>query len=430
MIMNFIFNIVSGFVAVDFALISNGKCWFDDNKYYLLAVIYGVLLTAINLCTKASSIAELIITLVLLFVVFTYVNSKNKIKALICTLLFYGSLMAVNVALITFVEKTMDYDITYYLEYGSNDMVKYMLIVVSKMLLFNVCHLYGGFLSRDYRLGIFDNSIFIFLAVAPIFMNILMTRLLLEFEYMGLKSYITIAVMTIMIAINIIIAYMYNSRVRMLKSNEKLRRDLIMSNCRLQNLEMKNESYDAAKRIKHDIKNHLSAISGLVQMGEYKRMDKYIDKITHSLDEIGSSVKMQSDILTYIVNCKLEIAKNKGLDVQTEVDSSIEKPLIDDFEFCSLISNIMDNAVENTPPLGKLYIKIAKVRGYFYFSVRNSTEEKNLDINRLRTKKRNSEYHGIGLDIVKRQVNKNGGIIKIFAENGFFNVNMLLPYKK
>ena len=100
-----------------------------------------------------------------------------------------------------------------------------------------------------------------------------------------------------------------------------------------------------------------------------------------------------------------------------------------DVELCSVLSNLLDNAVESCEklPVDNRFMRvyIHKFKGQFYLSVQNSAGE---------VKRRNGIFcsdkqgcHGFGLFRIDRIAKKYGGYVNRQYEEGVFATELMIP---
>lgn len=417
------FNLVSGFVAVDFTLGFNGKKWLDKKSYLLLPAVYGGVLEILNL-TISSGPLEITLTLITLYCISLYINFENKFKAIYMVGLFYATLLVVNATVVSLSSKMLGVNGKYVL--FQNYALRYMLIVIIKLVLFAVLRAY---LLVKNRNGNISRGEGIFFALFPIITIIVLLPIINVINYSDLSSeyYIYFILSAIgLLVLNIIIYFFYSFRIHNLKVENDLKQQIMKNNNEIKNLELYKESMNIAKKIKHDIKNHLLVISGFISDNKNEEAQNYIKEVVGNVDNICSYISLDDPVINYLVNSKIEAANNKLINVKTMVDNDISMPGINEYELCSIMGNILDNAIENTKSYGNMIINIGKKKGYFNILVKNSVDKFN-NVS-FETTKDDKENHGLGLSIIKENISKYNGILDIYNEDNMFCVSTYLPY--
>lgn len=417
------FNLVSGFVAVDFTLGFNGKKWLDKKSYLLLPVVYGGVLEILNLTIKAGAL-ETTVTLITLYCISLYINVDNKIKAIYMIGLFYATLLVVSMSMISLTSKLLGVNGSYVIR--QNYAIRYILIVIIKLVLFIVLRVY---LLINNINGDINKSEGLFFALFPTITIFIILPIIdvVNHSDVSEKYYINFVLSVIgLLILNIVVYFSYSFRIHNIKIENNIKQQLIKDNNEMKNLMLYKESMNIAKKIKHDIKNHLVVISGFIKDNKGAEAQDYIKEVAGNVDNICSYISLEDPVINYIVNSKIEAANNKLINVKTVVDSAISMPGINEYELCSIIGNILDNAIENTKSYGNMIIDIGEKKGYFNISVKNSVDSfNNLS---LATTKADKENHGLGLSIIKENISKYNGILDIYNEDDMFCVSAYLPY--
>lgn len=181
---------------------------------------------------------------------------------------------------------------------------------------------------------------------------------------------------------------------------------------------------------RHDYHNHLQAMKAYIKMGEYDKLDIYLKLLEEDLDNINQLVESGNVNLDAVLNSKISLAINNGIDV--EYKATCPPTLtVSDIDLCALLGNLIDNAVEACEKMKedekqyiRLYIGILKKQ--LYISITNSTNEvvRKMD-NQYITNKRGN--HGQGLKRINLIVEKYGGYINRQNEPGVFITEIMLP---
>ena len=101
---------------------------------------------------------------------------------------------------------------------------------------------------------------------------------------------------------------------------------------------------------------------------------------------------------------------------------------------CILLGNLLDNAIEAVRGLDRekreIRVRMMTPNNMFLLEIQNPYEGVRRKVQeRYLTTKSDHNLHGLGLDSVKRIVEKNGGFLEISDENQIFQVNVTLMGK-
>jgi len=196
------------------------------------------------------------------------------------------------------------------------------------------------------------------------------------------------------------------------------------------------------RREKHDFYNHLNAIYAMCVINKpdsVERIRKYIDNLTKGL---RSSYKIFETGNVYIDGL-LVVKSNYAYENSINLDVEIEAPLnllnISDNDLISVISNIIDNAIECLISSEKKDNRAVSLCTYiekneYYIAIANTgpkIPENMIDKifeNGFSTKKQKDE-HGLGLYIVKSLIKKYSGQINVLSNDEETQFIMRFPIK-
>lgn len=187
-----------------------------------------------------------------------------------------------------------------------------------------------------------------------------------------------------------------------------------------------NQRYNEARLIRHDIKNHLSAVAMLIDEGDTEGARKYLSEISAELDEVKPPVKTGSSVLDALLFRKVADCKAMGIEVCIEFTSDFSELRISNYDLCGIFGNILDNAKEACEKLRsdrKINLIVRTQRDMICIFCENRYT--NINEN-LSTQKPDKSSHGMGLGRVRRIAEKYGGTMEISAENGVFAISILL----
>lgn len=198
--------------------------------------------------------------------------------------------------------------------------------------------------------------------------------------------------------------------------------------------QMLEEQYSRSERMRHDMKNHIIAMSGLFRSKEWEKLGNYLKNmeagcLENSADITGNKAvdallyqkRRQAEQRSIAWECNVQIPKSCG---------------IHEFDFCVLFGNLLDNALEacermlrvKTHGAADCFINIqAKtVKKCFLLIVKNSVDEAEQQNTGI-ARKKNPQGHGIGLLNVGDVVHRYQGVLHTESEGGIFVISVLIP---
>lgn len=191
-----------------------------------------------------------------------------------------------------------------------------------------------------------------------------------------------------------------------------------------------NRRYMESRRIRHDINNHLLAISALIETGNIEQAKRYITEVSEQTDLAAMPVRTGSQVLDALLFKKTEQAAERGIALTFEVSCPLSDCGISDYDLCTVFGNILDNALEASAQGDKISVAIGNQLDMLYISCENPfTGELRRRGDRILTSKRDASSHGYGLPRVREIAARCGGEVKITAENGVFLIEILMNTK-
>lgn len=193
-----------------------------------------------------------------------------------------------------------------------------------------------------------------------------------------------------------------------------------------QTVEIQN-MYRQMQEWRHDYRNHIQNMKNRLD-GDQGELEQYLDELADDLTQTDTSIQTGNVMADAVLNSKLSVAEQKSiqLNVKAHIPKGIE---MTDVEMCSVLGNLLDNAIEACEklPCDKPFLRvyIDKFKGQFYLSVQNSSPSIQRDKGIFRTTKAGT--HGFGLFRIDRIAKKYGGYVNRQYEEGVFATELLLP---
>lgn len=191
------------------------------------------------------------------------------------------------------------------------------------------------------------------------------------------------------------------------------------------------EHYEKIRRINHDIKNHLLHISYCINTNRCDKALEYLNAIDKQNYDFKGNISLSNDMLNYIINYKADLAKKNNISIEGNIED-INDPVIDNLDLCTLLGNLLDNAIEASKieKSPKIKIEIFNYNGYQIYLVKNFISSSVFASNsKLETSKDDKENHGLGLKQILSIVEKYDGILDIYEKEQYFTVKILIPQK-
>ena len=190
----------------------------------------------------------------------------------------------------------------------------------------------------------------------------------------------------------------------------------------LDNAEIK---YNFVKKTNHDMHNKLAAIYTLLSENEIDKAKAFIKENAQIVKSIESVIKTDNAIVDSIINMNISAAKTFGISTSCICVKSFDG--IKDIDLCSLLSNMLDNALtacidDKVTKEKSISIKISHVENIYTFVVKNTTSQNVMKNNpSLDTTKEEKESHGFGIQIINDIAQKYNGRTDFFQADDYFN---------
>lgn len=174
--------------------------------------------------------------------------------------------------------------------------------------------------------------------------------------------------------------------------------------------------YERTKGFRHDIKNHLSVLGGLLNSERWEEGKAYLQKLEKASDSLSFPCQTGNPVVDILLGEKLGMAKAK--EIATKLSLILPKPCgIDDLDLCVIFANALDNAIEACQSVnGEKSIQITGERqGDFYrLTIKNTCLDEPLP------------PAGIGLSNIRAIAEKYYGAMLIEKEGDCFSLHVLL----
>jgi hypothetical protein len=190
------------------------------------------------------------------------------------------------------------------------------------------------------------------------------------------------------------------------------------------------EQYRQSERLRHDMKNHIIALSALSRHKEWEKIDDYLKKMEGIVLDTGGDLTGNKTVDALLYQKRKQAEEEK---IKWECDVQMPKDCcINEFDLCVLLGNILDNALEACGRMQQeecrfIKIQAKAVKKCFLIEVKNSMDRTEKFAEGY-THKGDSQEHGIGLLNVGDVVQGYHGVMNVEAKNGIFVISILVPF--
>lgn len=232
---------------------------------------------------------------------------------------------------------------------------------------------------------------------------------------------------------NIVILEIYNRNVQMqtqITEQKLLQQKNRMETENYAQLERVTQNY---RQVLHDINRYLNTLSYLAGENQDDKIQEIVRDIHADISRAEETHYSANGILNFILNEKKRRADSKGISMDIFVEPGFRAGNIKDYDFISIMSNLLDNSLEAAElcPEGERSIELKMFmdtdRSYAVIRLENSCLNKAVSGQGLfLTAKADRTRHGIGLKHVKKLIESNHGLIDFDVHTNTFCVTVCL----
>lgn len=231
---------------------------------------------------------------------------------------------------------------------------------------------------------------------------------------------VLICILIFLVGLHYYVAALVDKRISLYQS------DLMEKHCE----EVEN-MYRQTRGWRHDLKNHLQTMKAHVTMGEYDKLEGYLNELDEDLTTVDQVIKTGNVMIDAVLNSKLSLARVKNIRVEAKAIVPRELPL-SQVDLSIIIGNLMDNAMEaclKVEDVEKRFLRvyIDVLKGQLYIYVMNSMQDSPKRFGKIYLTTKDSRNHGFGLMRIDKVVGKYHGYLDRQNEEGVFATEVMLP---
>lgn len=195
--------------------------------------------------------------------------------------------------------------------------------------------------------------------------------------------------------------------------------------------------YGNIRKVRHEMRNHMTNIKGLISSEHYDEVEKYIQALDESIQTLEYKYTTGNPVTDVLINDKYR--QMEELEIRFNIDFQYQCRIFV-YDIAIVLNNLLDNAIEACKkiPIKDRYITLSlKYKNHFVLiEVENAFdgivkwEEKDTLPNTSKIIKDNSIEHGIGLKNVKDVTLRYYGDLDIKIKDNIWKVTVLLQEKE
>ena len=191
-------------------------------------------------------------------------------------------------------------------------------------------------------------------------------------------------------------------------------------------------NYDELRSIRHEIKNHNFYLKALLDEGKIDQAKEYLDRVSAQGTKYLKSFDSGNYAVDVVMTHELAAAKELGVALNPQILVPHTLPYRDE-DLCSLLSNLLDNAMEAAAQSGvenpMVDISMLPRQEYLFIRVTNPVNQELPEKRRMTletTKASHTELHGFGTRIIRRIAERYNGSVKYSMAEGVFTTDVML----
>lgn len=264
---------------------------------------------------------------------------------------------------------------------------------------------------------------FVYLAFSPLRVYV-PSQTQLFHEILPYYNVFFVIALLLCVVIDIFLIFIVDYIERIKEKSVLHEKELLKNNMDYQQMLMLKEEKQEFRKIKHDFVNITTTAKGLIEIGKPEKALSILEGANDDLLGIAGFSLCSNETINTIFYIKQQQAKADGLQLQAAISDTFAV-LVDDYDLCRLLNNIIDNAL-NAARLSdgnkvcKIHIDIDESR--IVIRSENGFSEKK--------PRRKSEAHGNGIGIIREIVAKYDGKYTARHDNDVWYTETVLKNQK
>lgn len=358
----------------------------------------------------------------LIFMISSSAHKKNIMQRCIFSLLICSVWMLVEVIVMMILE-TIGFDSEILQDAGS---------FISKMCMLLLSVIISHCIKDSYYPEI-SLSYFLIILLIPIGSIYIMHNIFLIAAAHSEYAIFSASASFLLLVVNYVIFEVYERMGRDAELREQNRLYVQQLELCRQQAEERENLYLEIRRIRHDLKKHLSGLLGMIQTGQINDAEKYIMQLldVSSSDRPEEVSRSGNIIIDSLINNAYALALKDNIHFNINVMVPATIPF-ENGHLAIILGNLMENALEASKelPENKRFISldVSYTKEVFQLCIKNSYQKRRKKdiIGHYLTTKGDSIYHGLGLSSINHAIANYQGQMEIVDENYEFQVTVVM----
>ncbi|AWB43765.1 hypothetical protein DCC85_05700 [Paenibacillus sp. CAA11] len=304
--------------------------------------------------------------------------------------------------------------------YG-NDLLIFLLFF---LFMFGVIHLIKQ-IKRMKESRLYASSFVIILSVT--LLSLFLTAILVFLCTNPLFHFMAVVCILVMVILFIYLFDRVAEKFKLAEMNYRLRKQMDIQHDNYENI---TRSFKGVRKVVHDTNKHMIYLERCIEEGRSQEALEHIRLVLSRMEGSFKKVNTGHPVIDALVSHALDLAHEQQADIDYKVNICTAEIVIENYDICVVLGNILENAVEALQGMAAHEHKYLKIRilsdpHSLYMNTVNSCPE--IKQTPLKYKGIHQDFHGFGLENVKGIVDKYGGDLKVQAEAGTFEVIVVIP---
>lgn len=225
-------------------------------------------------------------------------------------------------------------------------------------------------------------------------------------------------------------ALMVRRNAQLLRQSAELQAVRLQNRFAAESAAQTRASIAQVRSLKHELRHHVETMEALYANRDYRRLGAYLAELGAERDALPQLYYTENFLINAILAGRLGPAREKGVRVECRVSVPEELPIAD-ADLCTLLANLLDNAVEacaRLPEDADRFINLSlEVRqDLLLLTCANSAPPDPAQPPGFSTSKADSDSHGLGIPAMRRVAEKHDGVLEVSQTDGVFTLRAVL----
>ena len=214
--------------------------------------------------------------------------------------------------------------------------------------------------------------------------------------------------------IDIVLFIVFNQMGAKLETEEKLEALYRQRDFEKEYYTVSQQYLTQMKKLQTDFLSHIHEIHEAVkQPDNTKKIKQILDQSQLELNAAKRTVYSTNPVINAVLSVKQEQSAKQNIKMEVHCSHSLDIGIAD-IDLCSVLGNLLDNAIEACERIDvkerKITADIHEKAGFLVIKIRNSVTSENAKVRKIGyTSKADAENHGLGLRMVERICSKYDG---------------------